>query len=102
MLGTTFIVGVQILREMRSQFSSGCCWTNVFVCVSHCFSPCTRGQDSGPQTSLGSLLHSVSFVYFLFLSLSTVQTRLGIFSSLAHSVTSGSLQIISVAQLATS
>ena len=28
MLGTTFIVGVQTLREMRSQFSSGCCWTN--------------------------------------------------------------------------
>ena len=28
MLGTTFIVGVQTLRDMRSQFSSGCCWTN--------------------------------------------------------------------------
>lgn len=28
MLGTTFTVGVQTFRIFRSQFSSGCCWTN--------------------------------------------------------------------------
>ena len=37
----------------------------VFVFVLHSLSPCTRGQDSGPQTSLGSLVHSVSLVYWI-------------------------------------
>ena len=165
MLGTTFIVGVQTLRVMRSQFSSGCCWTywkckwdfaltsfvsfddelmaeniiygrnkkgmgmlynewnTYYLCL--CFAlfftlhkRARLGSANLPRllaalnlfcvlksyvTSIRGILNIYNFCCtFLLVSWSTVQDCLGICSSLAHSVALGSLQIISVTQLATS
>merc|ERR1712042_356234 len=75
--GTNLVTCLHSFWGSKLQVSSGTSVTTVSVLGKHSSGPGTSSQPDGPQSSLGTFLHSVSGEYFLTLFLSFLQTCLG-------------------------
>merc|ERR1719309_419039 len=75
--GTSLVTCLHSFWGSKLQVSSGTSVTTVSVLGKHSSGPGFRSQPDGPQSSLGTFLHSVSGEYFLTLFLSFLQTCLG-------------------------
>merc|ERR1711970_420270 len=93
--GTSLVTCLHSFWGSKLQVSSGTSETTVSVLGKHSSGPGFRSQPDGPQSSLGTFLHSVSGEYFFTLAFLDEQTCLGHlvhFSScmVSHSTTSSS------------